>query len=217
MDFRLRVLKALRSLLGGPTVTGREDKARAKILGCGCGLAVAALLATVIAVVAAQCGSSKKCSGGCPLRSAQQQELPSDEMEADAASRMILSRGWFDKLPEKPTDNFDLWIFFGGGIGLRETGSRWRFNFDLFEFERAGNKLDGRYFQDKKQFKTSFTVKSCDGHEPFNMCLTLENMNGKKLELYGFGHDEEMEGAIPGSRARLTAAKALSESPKGTE
>lgn len=215
MEFRLRILKALRSLLGGPTVTGREDKMRAKILGCGCGLFVAALLAIAIAAAASQCGSSK-CSGGCPLRAAQQQQAAGDEeLEADAASRMILSRGWFDKLPERPTDNFDLWIFFGGGIGLHEAGSRFRFNFDLFEFERAGSKLEGRYFQDKKQFKSSFTVKSCDGHEPFNLCLTIENMNGKKLELYGFGHDEEMEGAIPGSKARLAAAKALTESSKG--
>ena len=47
---------------------------------------------------------------------------------ADAAGspRAVLGRAWFDRYPEKSTDEVQLWIWFGGGIGIHETGSYWR-------------------------------------------------------------------------------------------
>jgi hypothetical protein len=89
--------------------------------------------------------------------------------------------------------------------------------FDLFEFERQGSKIDARYLHDKKRFKTGFQVRKCDDHQPFDLCLTLHDMGGKKVELYGFGYDDDMERAVPGSRATLEAARVRAAAGKGTE
>lgn len=137
-------------------------------------------------------------------------EVSVPEGEAEAAPRLLLSRLWFDKLPEKPRDEVDLWIFFGGGIGIHETGSWYRASFDQFEFERSGSKIDATNLHDKKRWKTGFSVRECHDKDPFNACLTLEQVNGKKLELYGFMYEDEMEQAVPGSKAILAAAKARS-------
>jgi hypothetical protein len=128
--------------------------------------------------------------------------------EAEAAPRLLLGRLWFDKLPAKPRDEIDLWIFLGGGIGIHENGSPYRASFDIFEFERRGSKIDATNLHDKKTWKTGFSVRECHDHDPFNACLTLEQVNGKKLELYGFMYEDEMESAIPGSKAQLAAARA---------
>ncbi len=135
-------------------------------------------------------------------------EVSAPEGEAEAAPRLLLSRLWFDKLPEKPRDDVELWIFLGGGIGIHESGSAYRASFDIFEFERRGAKIDATNLHDKKRWRTGFSVRECHDHEPFNVCLTLEQVNGKKLELYGFMYEDEMEAAVPGSKSQLAAARA---------
>jgi len=162
-------------------------------LGCGCASIVILIASVLLTVALLKCNSAGDEQA---------------DSEAEAAPRLLLSRVWFDKLPEKPRDEVDLWIFFGGGIGIHETGSWFRASFDLFEFERRGSKIDATNLHDKKSWKTGFSVRECHDHDPFNACLTLEQVNGKKLELYGFMHDEEMERAVPGSKATLSAAKA---------
>jgi hypothetical protein len=128
--------------------------------------------------------------------------------------RLILNRAWFDKYPEKATDEVDLWIFFGGGMGVHETGSRYKATFEIFEIERAGSKLHISYLHEKKTVSTAFTVETCSDKRPFTVCLTLKDMPGGPLKLYGFHHDEELESAIPWGKSRVEAAKALSNGPK---
>ena len=163
----------------------------------GCTSSIVILIAAIFITVALLKCDSEPAS-----------ELAAPEGEAEAAPRLLLSRLWFDKLPEKPRDEIDLWIFFGGGIGIHETGSWYRASFDQFEFERRGSKIDAINLHDKKRWRTGFSVRECHDHDPFNACLTLEQVNGKKLELYGFIYEDEMERAIPGSKAQLAAAKA---------
>jgi hypothetical protein len=166
-------------------------------LGCTSSLVI--LIAAVIITF-----SLLKCQAGPAAGPA------APEVEAEAAPRLLLGRLWFNKLPEKPRDEIDLWIFLGGGIGIHENGSPYRATFDVFEFERRGSKIDATNLHDKKVWKTAFSVRECDDHAPFNACLTLEQVNGKKLELYGFMYEDEMESAIPGSKAILASAKARS-------
>lgn len=197
----LRILRAL----ARPALTP-SGKRKPSVFGCSCGLVLLVAVGLGFAVLLAKC---------LPVDSVD--VTVADEKEADAAPRLLLSRVWFDKLPEKRTDPIDIWIFFGGGIGLHETGSSYRFVFDLFEFERQGSKIDARYLHDKKRFKTGFQVRKCDDHQPFDLCLTLQEIDGKKVELYGFGYDDDMERAVPGSRATLEAAKVRAAAGKGTE
>ncbi|NUP05109.1 MAG: hypothetical protein HOW73_03500 [Polyangiaceae bacterium] len=182
------------------TLRSLTNRISPKGLGCGCGAVVLGIIAAIIALVVQRCVPQ------------------SDEgAEADAAPRMLLGRVWFDKLPDRRTDSIDLWIFFGGGIGLHENGSSYRASFDLFEFERQGSRLEGSYLHDKKKLKTAFSVRACDDHPPFDLCLTLDAVDGKKVELYGFGDEEEMERAAPGTKGVLQAAKARGEHVKGSK
>lgn len=174
-----------------------------KGVGCSCGLVFVAIIAAIIALLVNRCMPSSEGGDG------------TEEIGAEANPRVLLGRVWFDKLPEKAKDPVDIWIFFGGGIGLHENGSMYRASFDIFEFERQGSKIDGSYLHDKKKLKTDFSVRRCDDHPPFDYCLTLTNLDGKKVELYGFGSEDEMEQAAPGSKSVLAAAKAYSETPRG--
>jgi len=147
---------------------------------------------------------------------------PGSDAEAEQAAeplekvnpRLILGRGWFDKMPEKATDQVDLWVFFGGGIGIHEQGSRYKATFEIFEIERAGAKLTIQYLHEKKTVTTAFTVETCTDKRPFTLCLTLKDMPGGPLKLYGFHYDEELEAAIPWGKSRLEAAKAHAGAPR---
>lgn len=159
-------------------------------VGCSCGALFLAVIVAIALLVIERC-------------------RPADEgVEADAAPRLLLNRVWFDKLPKRDTDSIDLWIFLSGGVALHENGSRYRGAFDFLDFERQGAKLDGKYLHDKKAFKTSFSVRSCTENPPFDLCLTLDDVDGKKVELYGFGSDEDMEQEAPRAKGFLAAAKA---------
>jgi hypothetical protein len=122
--------------------------------------------------------------------------------------RAILGRVWFDALPEKSTDNVQLWIWLGGGIGLHETGSYFRFNLDLFDFERQGDKVLMTYLQDKKKVDTKFTIKPCDDKPPFDLCLDLANELGGRKRFYGFGANDDLEARVPWAKGVLRAAEA---------
>lgn len=165
-----------------------------------------ASLALVVAVFAIIVGSSLYLG----LRSSE----PALEAEEKVNPRLLLNRGWFDKYPEKATDEIDLWVFFGGGIGVHEKGSRYKATFEIFEIERAGSKLHISYLHEKKTVTTSFTVETCSDKRPFTICLTLKDMPGGPLKLYGFHYDDELESAIPWGKSRIEAARALAGAPR---
>jgi hypothetical protein len=122
--------------------------------------------------------------------------------------RAVLGRVWFDRYPEKLTDEAQIWIWFGGGIGVHDTGSFWRQTTDVFEFERQGDKLSMVYLQDKKPAETRFKVTACDEKPPFDLCLDLTNPLGGNKRYYGFGDLDDMAARIPWSRSVLRAAEA---------
>jgi hypothetical protein len=119
----------------------------------------------------------------------------------DGNPRNILGRLWFDKLPQKRSDEFDLWIFFGGGIGLEDKGSYFRSTFDLFELERNKDRLDVVFLHDKKKAQTKFTVKACDEKPPFDLCLVLDTPLKGVTKLYSWGDDDDMDRFVPWASA----------------
>lgn len=122
--------------------------------------------------------------------------------------RAVLGRVWFDRYPEKATDEVQIWIWFGGGIGIHDTGSVFRQATDVFEFERQGDKLSMVYLQDKKTAETRFSITACDEKPPFDLCLDLTNSLGGLKRYYGFGSVDDMASRIPWSKSVLRAAEA---------
>jgi hypothetical protein len=135
--------------------------------------------------------------------------VPVDESaESHAAPRDLLNRIWFDKLPEKRSDEVTIALFFGGGIGVFDTGSAYRASFEMFEFERKATELDFLLLHDKKRATVKYTVSDCDDKPPFDLCLVLDgNPRGPK-KLYGFAYDEDEAAKVPWSRDLREVARA---------
>ncbi len=129
---------------------------------------------------------------------------------ADSAGspRAVLGRVWFDRYPDKATDEVQVWIWFGGGVGIHETGSYFRMNYDVFEFERQGDKLSMVYLQDRKTAETRIKVSSCTEKAPFDLCLDLTDALGGRTRYYGFGDLDDMASRIPWSKGVLRSAEA---------
>jgi hypothetical protein len=119
-------------------------------------------------------------------------DLGSDADEQAVAARQILGRVWFDKLPTGRTTPVTIALWLGGGIGLYEEGSSYRFTIDVFDFERRGQKLDMTFLHDKRKVTVGYTVAKCEDEPPFDVCLTFDGdaPRGPK-KLYGFGDQDD--------------------------
>lgn len=122
--------------------------------------------------------------------------------------RLVLGRPWFDRYPKSRTDAVDLWIFFGGGIGLEDKGSSWRSTLDVFELERQGSRLDLVFFQDKSKASVRFEIVACDDRPPFDLCLELKDPLRGQTRLYSWGDDEDMNAHVAWARAWRDSAAA---------
>lgn len=132
-----------------------------------------------------------------------------ERAEPAAKPRDLLGRLWFDRLPQKRTDEVTVALFFGGGIGLFESGSSYRFTFELFEFERRAADLDLVLLHDKKRAEVKYTVKDCDEKPPFDLCLELEGSPRGPKKLYGFAYDDDEAASIPWARDLREAGRAM--------
>lgn len=108
----------------------------------------------------------------------------------------ILNRLWFDRLPDKATDEYTMALFFAGGVGLYETGSRYRGAYEVFEFERRASDLDVKFFQDGRKMTARFKITKCDEKPPFTLCLDFENAPKGPKRLYGFSYEGEESKAV---------------------
>lgn len=136
-------------------------------------------------------------------------EPRAERPEPAAKPRDLLGRLWFDRLPEKRTDEVTVALFFSGGIGLFESGSSYRFTFELFEFERRAADLDLVLLHDKKRAQVKYTVKDCDEKPPFDLCLELEGAPRGPKKLYGFAYDDDEAASIPWARDLREAGRAM--------
>ena len=132
------------------------------------------------------------------------------DVAPDAEPKEILNRLWFDRLPDKAPDTYTPGLFFAGGIGLYETGSRYRSAYELFEFERRGAALDVTFLQDGRKVDARYKIAACDEKPPFNLCLDFENAPMGPKRLYGFSFDDEESKAIPWAKELKSAGRAKS-------
>lgn len=132
-----------------------------------------------------------------------------EHAEPSAKPRDLLGRLWFDRLPQKRTDEVTVALFFSGGIGLFESGSSYRFTFELFEFERRAADLDLVLLHDKKRAEVKYTVKDCDEKPPFDLCLELDGAPRGPKKLYGFAYDDDEAASIPWARDLREAGRAM--------
>ena len=131
-----------------------------------------------------------------------------EEGTLDSNPRAVLGRVWFDKYPEKARDELQIWIWFGGGIGIHESGTFYRYAMEIFEFERQADKLSMTYLQDNKKVETKFKVTKCDEKE-FDLCLDLTTSLGGHKRYYGFGNVDDMNARVPWAQNVLRSAEAL--------
>jgi hypothetical protein len=133
-----------------------------------------------------------------------------DEEARPAAKspRLVLGRPWFDTWPKKRSDVVDLWIFFGGGIGLEDKGSIYRSTMDFFELERQGSRLEIVWLQDKSKQTVSFEVVECHDKPPFDLCLELKQPLRGKTKLYSWDDDADMDRHVPWAREWRASAEA---------
>jgi hypothetical protein len=117
--------------------------------------------------------------------------------------RKILGRGWFDSWPEKRRDNLRLFYFGGGGVGLYEEGTSYRYAVDWFDLERQGDKLTIKFLQDGVTVETKFTISRCDEKHPFDLCLDLANSPRGPKRYYGFDDDEDYATKMPWAAGML--------------
>jgi hypothetical protein len=165
--------------------------------------AAAGLACVVLGAVAWGEGASGTTRAGGRARA-----LDDLEVAAPRSPRAILNRVWFDKYPEKSRDEVRIWIFLAGGIGITERGSVWKSSYEIFELERADDKLSVTWLQDRKRAETRFAVESCDDTPPFDLCLTLTNpLRGSVKRYYGFGDSEDLKEHVPWAAGSLAAAR----------
>jgi hypothetical protein len=182
------------------------------------GLACAAVVGLGVSGICAlsPCGATGAPPASEPRVTALAAELAhADDTDPQGKNpRLLLGRLWLDRMPRRPTDEVDLWIFFGGGIGVHETGSRWKGSYEIFDLERRGSSVDLTYLQTKKKVTTSFEITRCDDLPPFNLCLDLKDLPGGPVRLHGFDYDDELDRAMPWGRATLEAARVKATAPR---
>jgi len=176
---------------------------------------VGALGVAVLALVAWPKKDPKPAAGDPPKTESRARDDADDVDGKDGKSpRMILGRVWLDKLPKKRTDEIDVWIFFGGGIGIEDKGSSYRSTLEVFELERQGAKLDVVFLHDQKKQTVKFAVKSCSDDPAFDLCLELDPPLKGVSKLRSWGDDDEMDKAMPWGREVRKAAEARARGAK---
>jgi hypothetical protein len=127
---------------------------------------------------------------------------------AEHPARGILNRVWFDHYPQSTRDEISVGIWLAGGLGIFEQGSVWRTGYEIFEFERNGDRLTTRLLQDRAESRTRFRVESCDDQPPFDLCLLLEQPTRGPARYYSFGDGDDMAEHLPWAGSLLGSARA---------
>ena len=133
----------------------------------------------------------------CPCGDREEASEQGALAEAQDNPRKILGRGWFDTWPEKRRDNLKFFFFGGGGIGIYEEGSSYRYAVDVFELERQNDKLTITFLQDGKKTETTFKITPCNEKSPFDLCLDLADSPRGPKRYYGFDDDEDYAAKMP--------------------
>ena len=122
--------------------------------------------------------------------------------------RLVLRRPWFDKLPQKRTDEIELWIFMGGGYGIHDKGSVYRSTIDFFDFERQGSKVEIVFLQDKKKQSVPFEIVPCHDKPEFDLCLDLKEPLRGHTRLWSWDDDADMDRHVPWAKEWRASAEA---------
>ena len=139
-------------------------------------------------------------------KGARREAIDTQAVTTMGAPRAALNRLWFDHLPTSAKDNVDNWLFLSGGLGVQIAGSGYRWSIEMFDFERAGNRLELVALQDQKPLRFTFEVKACDNQPPFDLRLVPSEPIRGKAKLYGFGDEEGAAERFEWVRDRRAAA-----------
>lgn len=123
-------------------------------------------------------------------------------VDAQLEPRAIFGSVWFDAYPRGPRDEIELWYFSRGGFGIQDKGSSYKTTFEVFDFERQGDRLAIEFLQDRSKVQARFEVKACDDKPPFDACLVFADPLRGRTKLYGWLDEDAAEQRLPWLAAR---------------
>jgi hypothetical protein len=116
---------------------------------------------------------------------------------------LVDRRLWVDSRPDKHTDYVHAVIFVSeANFGLFERASSYDRRLEFFDMTRDARTVKLTFPQTDRSATFTFSVRDCDDHKPFDLCLTLSsNPWGGPTSYYGFSRPDDEREAL-GALAR---------------
>lgn len=125
---------------------------------------------------------------------------------AARVEQLVLDRIWIDHLPKHERDQINAFVAITDEpIGIFQTTSVWKGQFELFRYEAHGGELRIVYPQNNDRDRVQAKARRCD-HDGFDYCLELKGAS-RGVKRYYSAEGWEIDGApAPGElRARIDA------------
>lgn len=128
--------------------------------------------------------------------------IHSHDAVATDGGKLVADRLWIDHMPRGERDTVNVLIVTSKGdpIGVFQTGSRWRGEFELFKHQLRGNELRATFPHTNTTETIKVTATKCDT-KGFDFCLELSgNKHGVQRYYSMEGWDA---GSVGAAQARL--------------
>lgn len=105
---------------------------------------------------------------------------------------LIFNRYWMSKVPETETDYFyDFFILVQANRGAFAKMSHYRFEEEIFEYERSGQTLEVLFPQTDRRQAIRYEITRCDDYPPYGLCLDLsKNPWGGPTRYYSYAENQ---------------------------
>jgi hypothetical protein len=106
---------------------------------------------------------------------------------------LVDRRLWVDSRPDKYTDYVQAAVFVSdANVGLFERASSFDRHLEFFDMTRTARTVKLTFPQTDRRATFTVSVRTCNDHKPFDLCLTLSNNPwGGPTAYYGFSSPED--------------------------
>lgn len=122
-------------------------------------------------------------------------------------SKLALDRIWIDHMPKNDRDQISVFVAITDDpVGVFQTSSVWKGNFEMFRYEAHHNELRILFPQDNSRERVKIKAHKC-GERDFDYCLELDGAT-RGVKRYYSRKGWEIDGATRPDelRARIAAA-----------
>ena len=112
---------------------------------------------------------------------------------SSSEGELIHDRLWVTDFPEAETDYaHDFFVTSGGEYGSFARYSMFRYEEEIFEYDREGETLRLFFPQSDRRVTVGYSITSCDDLPPYDLCIDLdENPWHGPRRYYSFRGDDE--------------------------